>query len=343
MAASGQIPSNRSVGGDPAAHRFRSYLQVERNASDHTAAGYEQDIAQFASFRWGIDAKPPFAWQSVTPEDARSFLMAFAGNRAKAATTRRKLASLRAFFRYQQRMGMLESNPFAGLHGPKMPKPLPRTLSVDDVNRLLAAPQAELKRRRAAGIAISDADAYACDCDTALFETLYSTGCRISEVMSLVWRQIGFSTGGVVVTGKGSKQRLCMLGKPALKALRRLRDRASAMWPDGGADATTIFLNEHGRPLGARDAQRRMKKWLAAAGLPHDLTPHKLRHSFATHLLDAGADLRSVQEMLGHSSLATTQIYTHVSVEHLKDEYMRAHPLAQWRQPLSTSEQETGK
>ena len=342
MAENGQIPANRAAGGDDAVHRFRQHLQVERNASDLTAAGYEQDIAQFATFRWGADAEPPFGWKAVTPEDARSFLMAFARNGAKASTVRRKLASLRAFFRYQQRKGMVEANPFAGLHGPKMPKPLPRTLSVDDIGRLLAAPEAELKRRRAAGLAISDVEAYACACDTALFETLYSTGCRISEVMSLVWRQIGFSTGGVVVTGKGSKQRLCMLGKPALKALRRLREKAERMWPDGGGDATTIFLNEHGRPLGARDAQRRMKKWLAVAGLPHDLTPHKLRHSFATHLLDAGADLRSVQEMLGHSSLATTQIYTHVSVEHLKDEYMKAHPLAQWRQPLSTNEQETG-
>ena len=114
------------------------------------------------------------------------------------------------------------------------------------------------------------------------------------------------------------------------------------MWPDGGGDATTIFLSERGRPLSPRDAQRRLKKWLAVAGLPADITPHKLRHSFATHLLDAGADLRSVQEMLGHSSLATTQIYTHVSVEHLKDEYMKAHPLARLRsQPFTENQQET--
>lgn len=322
--------------------RFRSYLQVERNASDHTADGYEQDVAQFAAFRWGMDATPPLAWKSVTPEDARSFLMAFAGKGAKATTTRRKLASLRAFFRYLRRLGAVAENPFAGLRGPKLPKPLPRTLSVEEVARLLAAPEAELKRRLAAGIAVPAEESYACTCDAALLETLYSTGCRISEVISLVWRQIGFSTGGVVVTGKGAKQRLCMLGKPALKALRRLREKAAAMWPDGGGDATTIFLSERGRPLSPRDAQRRLKKWLAVAGLPADITPHKLRHSFATHLLDAGADLRSVQEMLGHSSLATTQIYTHVSVEHLKDEYMKAHPLARLRsQPFTENQQET--
>ena len=160
-------------------------------------------------------------------------------------------------------------------------------------------------------------------------ESLYSTGCRISEAVSLTWGQINFETGGVIVTGKGSKQRLCILGKPARKALRTLRAAADELFPDGGAPATNVFLNERGAVFRPREAQRRMKKWLAAADLPADLSPHKLRHSFATHLLDAGADLRSVQEMLGHSSLATTQIYTHVSVEHLKDEYMKAHPRAQ--------------
>ena len=133
----------------------------------------------------------------------------------------------------------------------------------------------------------------------------------------------------MVVTGKGNKQRLCILGSAALAALRDLRENASEMWADGGAASTRIFLNERGRPISSRDVERRMKHWLAAADLPADITPHKLRHSFATHLLDGGADLRSVQEMLGHASLATTQIYTHVSVEHLKDEYMKAHPRAQ--------------
>ena len=297
MSGKDHLPSSRAAHDDEAVRRFRSHLLAERNASDHTAAGYEQDISQFAAFRWGADAQPPFEWARVTPEDARNFLMAFAGDGAKATTTRRKLASMRAFFRHLVRAGAVEANPFAGLRGPKLPKPLPRTLSVADVTRFLKAPEEDLNRRRKAGLPVSPEQVYASLCDTALFESLYST----------------------------------ILGKPALKALRNLREKAAERWPDGGADATAIFLNERGRPLGPRDAQRRMKKWLAVAGLPTDLTPHKLRHSFATHLLDAGADLRSVQEMLGHSSLATTQIYTHVSVEHLKDEYMKAHPLAQRR------------
>ena len=202
-------------------------------------------------------------------------------------------------------------------------------LSQEEVKRFLAAPGLDIARRQKEHQEITPQEKYAYARDTALFESLYSTGCRISEAVSLTWEQINFETGGVIVTGKGSKQRLCILGKPARKALRALRAAADELFPDGGAPATNVFLNERGAVFRPREAQRRMKKWLVAADLPADLTPHKLRHSFATHLLDAGADLRSVQEMLGHSSLATTQIYTHVSVEHLKDEYMKAHPRAQ--------------
>lgn len=293
-----------------------------------TASGYEQDIGQFAAFRWGREASAPFDWARVSVEDARGFLMTFAQDGARPTTTRRKLASLRSFFKFLVREGESQANPFVGLRGPKLPKPLPKVLTVEEVNRFLAAPVADLRQRRKAGLAVSSEDEYARLRDAAVFETLYSTGCRISEISSLVWRQIDFANGGVIVTGKGSKQRLCILGKPALKALRTLRAKANDLWPDGGSDVSTLFLNERGRPFTPRDVERRMKIWLASADLPTDLTPHKLRHSFATHLLDSGADLRSVQEMLGHASLATTQIYTHVSIERLKDEYMKSHPRA---------------
>ena len=309
--------------------RFRTFLLGERNASERTVANYEMDIAQFAAFKWDPGAEGPFDWASATPSDARSFLMAFAREEACATTTRRKLASLRSFFRFLVREGAVAANPFSGLRGPKLPKPLPKVLSAEEVARFLAAPGQEFARRQKERQTLSPQETYAYARDTALFEMLYSTGCRISEAVSLTWGQINFETGGVIVTGKGSKQRLCLLGKPARKALRTLRVTAAALFADGGAPATNAFLNERGAVFRPREAQRRMKKWLAAADLPADLTPHKLRHSFATHLLDAGADLRSVQEMLGHSSLATTQIYTHVSVEHLKDEYMKAHPRAQ--------------
>ena len=308
--------------------KFRSYLLSERNASVLTAGGYAKDIAQFAAFRWGPEAALPLPWLRATVEDARSFSMSLMRDGAKPATTRRKLASLRTFYRFLVREGLMLDNPFAGLRGPKMQKSLPRVLTVDEVRRFLAAPAAELKEMHRQGVD-TPVQKYSHLRDSAIFETLYSTGCRISEVTALNWGQLDLKTGGVIVTGKGSKQRLCILGSIAREALRELRARAESMWPDGGGDGTRVFLNERGRPFSPRDVERRMKHWLSAADLPLDLTPHKLRHSFATHLLDGGADLRSVQEMLGHASLATTQIYTHVSVEHLKDEYMKAHPRAQ--------------
>ncbi len=299
----------------------------EKNSSALTVAGYEQDIAQFSAFRWGADVRAPYDWNRVNAEDAREFLMSITGDKAQSTTTRRKLAALRSFFRFLQREEIVTENPFSHIHGPRLKKPLPRVLTEENIRSLLAAPDIATNELRAKG-QLSKLEEYTNIRDMAALEFLYSTGCRISEIIGLVWNQINFSTGGVIVTGKGSKQRLCILGKPALKALKRLRKLADEMWRDGGADITTIFLSARGHPLNSRDVERRMKHWLAYANLPTDLTPHKLRHSFATHLLDGGADLRSVQEMLGHSSLSTTQIYTHVSIERLKEEFNKSHPRA---------------
>lgn len=307
--------------------RFRRFLLAEKNASAHTADGYGQDIAQFACFRWGAEAGVPFDWTRVTPEDARSFLMAVTKDGSSAATVRRKLASLRAFYRHLVREGAIAANPFGAIRGPKMPKSLPKVLTEEEAARFLRGPLDELEERRRSAASVPPADEYALLRDAALFEALYSTGCRIAEATPLEWRQIGFDTGSVVVTGKGRKQRLCILGGPALKALQALRDAAERAF--GAADPSSpVFLSAHGERFTPREAERRMKRWLARAGLPADITPHKLRHSFATHLLDGGADLRSVQEMLGHSSLATTQIYTHVSIGRLRDVYHHAHPRA---------------
>ena len=314
---------------DQTSGRFVSFLLSERNSSQHTADGYLQDIAQFAHFRWGGDTEPPFPWEKVTQEDARSFLMHFSKSGAMATTTRRKLASLRTFYRWLSREGVVSENPFSALRGPRLAKSLPKVLSVEEVKRFLAAPLREIEELRRKGDSPSRmADIFACIRDAALYESLYSTGCRIAEMLMLTWGELDFAKGTVIVTGKGSKQRLCILGPRALEALRRLRSATDAFIPGGGDGECPVFQNGNGNRLPSREAERRMKKWLAAADLPSDITPHKLRHSFATHLLDAGADLRSVQEMLGHSSLATTQIYTHVSIERLKDEYAKAHPRA---------------
>lgn len=288
-----------------------------------------QDIAQFAKFRWGAETEPPFPWDTVTQEDARAFLMDFARGNAKATTTRRKLASLRTFYRWLAREGIVASNPFSSLRGPRLPKALPKVLSVDEANRFLSAPLKEIEELRKKGNSPTRmADIFACIRDAAFYESLYSTGCRISEMLALSWGELDFANGTVIVTGKGAKQRLCILGSKALDALRRLRSATDALIPGGGDPARPVFQNGKGNRLSPRETERRMKKWLMAAELSTDITPHKLRHSFATHLLDAGADLRSVQEMLGHSNLATTQIYTHVSIERLKDEYAKAHPRA---------------
>lgn len=319
----------RDVTGDPSVVRFVRYLQAECAASEHTVAGYVQDIGQFAAFVGPSEREAgPVAWERPDRLRARSFLAAFHRSGWAPPTTRRKLASLRSFYRYLEREGCVNANPFAGLRGPRMGRRLPVVLDVREVEALLAAPFAALAASRARHGQVSPEAEYAAWRDTAVFEVLYSTGCRVSEIAGLTWGGINFAQGTTIVEGKGRKQRLCVLGGPACDALRGLRERAENLWSGAGGAAAPVFLNLQGGPLTTRSMERQMKVWLKAAGLPPELTPHKLRHSFATHLLDAGADLRSVQEMLGHSSLSTTQIYTHVSIERLKEEYNKAHPRA---------------
>ena len=323
------LPNRSEVAADPAVVRFVRHLRAERNASEHTVSGYVQDIGQFAAFAWPAEsAKPPFDWSSLGREQARAFLVAYHRGGWSPTTTRRKLSSVRAFYRYLGREEVVARNPFAGLRGPRLGHRLPTVLSVQEVEVLLASPLTALEAKRAQRGQVSQKDAYAACRDTAVFEVLYSTGCRISEIAALTWGDIRFEQGTTVVEGKGRKQRLCVLGEPACEALRTLRGLAGALWTGADEAAARLFLNLRGGPLTTRSIELQMKVWLRAAGLPPELTPHKLRHSFATHLLDAGADLRSVQQMLGHASLSTTQIYTHVSIERLKDEYGKAHPRA---------------
>jgi integrase/recombinase XerC len=269
---------------------------------------------------------------------ARGFLVALQKEGLSASSLQRKLSSLRAFFRHQVREERIPVNPFAGLSGPKRPRTLPRVLSVQETARLLEAPRAvaartaetrrsarDLKPRQKAS-----AD-YAALRDTAILECLYSTGCRISELTGLGDDRVDLLSGVVKVRGKGRKERLCPLGAPASRALESSREARDRLFPIRGraaAAARPVFVNLDGGPLTPRSVERSLKAYLVEAGLNPALTPHALRHSFATHLLDAGADLRSVQELLGHASLSTTQIYTHVSVERLRKVYDDAHPRA---------------
>jgi integrase/recombinase XerC len=314
------LPLNQNLGADPFVARFVTYLNAERNASSHTVDGYFADLAQFVAFRWGTARNAPFLWMEVTDEDARNFVSALSKSGALATTTRRKIASVRAFFRFLRREHAAKSDPFGLLRGPRKAKTLPKVMSVDDAKRFLERPIKDFEK--------GDATEFAAKRDAAVFEFLYSTGCRISEACSVRWGDIDFRRGGLIVKGKGSKERLVILGSKAVAALQALRTLVAGLKPEFAADSAPAFLSGKFRPLNPRFVERRMKIYLAEAGLPVGLTPHKLRHSFATHLLDAGADLRSVQEMLGHSSLSTTQIYTHVSVERLKDEFAKSHPRA---------------
>jgi len=317
---------------DPCVVHFSAFLRNEKGVSPHTVTAYLLDISQFAAFAWGASARPPFDWRTADRFAARGFLVQFQKAGRQATTTGRKLSGLRTFYRFLEREGYVEHNPFAGLRGPRRRRELPDILSVEEVGRLLQAPARLLQRAgRRKESAEGKIAEYVEARDTALLEVLYSTGARVSELAGLTQENVDLLSGVIKVLGKGSKERICPLGGPACRALRRLMEADAEPWdaPTGRAGKRArVFRGVHGSALTTRSMERIVKKYLIEAGLNPALTPHALRHSFATHLLDAGADLRSVQELLGHASLSTTQIYTHVTVERLKKVYEEAHPRA---------------
>jgi len=315
---------------DPRLEHFLRYLSGERDASEHTLKSYRMDILQFAAQRWGNDGQRPFAWREADRYAARRFLAGFQKDGKKATTTNRKLSSLRSFYRFLIREGHADINPFSGVQSPKLPKRLPKVLSIVDVGRLLDAPRkTEPPPGADKNPRVQAFDNYARHRDAAILELLYSTGMRVSELTSLTADRIDYLSGVVKVRGKGKKERLCPMGNPAARALKMaLEAREGWLLAIGRRGGSALFLNKHGGGLTTRSLERMLKKYAALVGLSPNLSPHALRHSFATHLLDAGADLRSVQELLGHASLSTTQIYTHVSIERLKQVYEQAHPRA---------------
>lgn len=317
---------------DPGVSQYAAHLEHERNASRHTVANYIMDIAQFVRFTWTGDALPPYAWAQVDRFKARAFLVDFQKRGSEATTTSRKLSSLRAFYRFMEREGLVALNPFAGLKAPKRAKKLPNFLAPEEITRLLEMPlklwAAARKPRQERERKLAE---YCALRDQALLEVLYSTGGRITEIVGLLEPQVDLLTGVVQVRGKGKKERLCALGRPAARALRAALASRNELWPELERRRPIdrpLFLNVHGGKLTSRSVERLLKKYLSGANLNPEISPHALRHSFATHMLDAGADLRSVQELLGHASLSTTQIYTHVTVEKLKKVYDDAHPRA---------------
>lgn len=323
------LPLHPGLSNDPLGSRFAQHLRVERQASVHTCSAYLQDLAQFAAHAFGEKTPPPFDWSQPDRFTVRGFLVEVQKGGAAPATTRRKLASVRTFYTFLIREDESRRNPCAGLRGPRLARRLPDVLTVQQVAALLRAPLDDLQgRQERCGVPPPPIEAYAAWRDAAVFELLYSTGARVAEAAALTRSAVDLESGVVRLRGKGRKERLGALGRPALEALRQALAFAAFIWPESERPEAHLFLNLKGGTLTTRSIERQMKRWLVFAGLPARLTPHKLRHSFATHLLEAGADLRSVQELLGHASLSTTQIYTHVTVERLKDIYQQAHPRA---------------
>lgn len=316
---------------DPCIAHFVNYMETERNASRHTISNYLIDIAQYVVITWGEKAGPPVKWGSADRFSGRKFLVEFQKRGNEATTTSRKLSSLRSFYRFLEREEYVESNPFGGLRPPRKPRKLPEVLSIAQVTALIEAPLKIFKRDKAArGGGTTQLGEYAALRDTAILEVLYSTGARVSELAGMVEGDLDLLSGVVKVRGKGKKERMTPLGGPATRAIKELLAKAGEIWPAAGLKSRNrpVFMNQDGGVITTRSIERNLKKYLAEAGIGSGFSPHALRHSFATHMLDAGADLRSVQELLGHASLSTTQIYTHVSVDRLKKVYSDAHPRA---------------
>jgi integrase/recombinase XerC len=284
---------------------FGAYLRDEVNASPHTRKAYETDVRQLAAFLAARGA----ALARADVHGVRAYLASLAGTQRKSSIAR-KLAALKHFFRYCARSGVRRDDPAAQLAGPKRERHLPPHLSVDEMFRVLdgVAGASPAARR-----------------DRAILELLYSSGLRVSELTALDWRDLDRRAEVVRVLGKGRKERIVPVGATALAALDDYRQR----WPASARrDAAAVFLNARGTRLSARSVARIVTRHTTAAGTRMRASPHAFRHSFATHLLNGGADLRAIQELLGHARLSTTQRYTHVNFDHLAAVYDKAFPRA---------------
>lgn len=284
--------------------KFINYLKIEKNASNHTIINYTIDLKAFSLFLGEADI------DSVDHLALRRFLAELRGKNYSKRTIARKLASLRSFFKFLYREGHIKSNPITAISSPKLDKKLPKFLDIGNITKLILSP--DVKTR--SGLR-----------DRAILETLYSCGIRVSELVGLDIDDIDFISGVIKVLGKGRKERIVPIGDMALGSIRKYTEGKFRSRAKG---RSAVFLNSRGGRLTDRSVRRVIDKYIHACSIEEKISPHSLRHSFATHLLDRGADLRSVQELLGHMNLSTTQIYTHVTMERLKNVYDKAHPRA---------------
>ena len=289
--------------------RFIDYLRAEKNASDYTVRNYSRDIGGFFEF---LEWRKVTALDEVDKREVRDYTAVLMGEGLARSSIARKLSALRSFFKYLVREELLPVSPLKNAPSPKQDRRLPTFLTTEEMTRLLRAP---------------DSSTPAGQRDRALIELLYASGLRVSEIAGLTRRQIDLTTNEIRVRGKGSKERVVLMGRPAAAALRRyLADGRRELLGDIGSE--TVFISRSGKPLAPRGVQKVLTKHAKAVGIRQRVHPHVLRHTFATHMLDGGADLRVVQELLGHEDLSSTQIYTHVSKAQARRVYLAAHPLA---------------
>ena len=309
-------------------NRFLDYIDAERNFSAHTVRSYAADLVQFARYlaagpgeELTANNLPPEeeldaarveqAMLAIEPMGVRGFLAMMRNSGYSKATVARKLASLRSFYKHLVRKGVIEASPVSVLRTPRQDRKLPKFLDIQQITALLGAP---------------DTSCLLGSRDRAILETIYSAGLRISELTGLNTADLDELGEVLRIRGKGRKERMVPLGTKAIEAIDAyiaMRKAEMGIDPRGA-----LFVNRFGRRLSDRSIRRKLDGYLLAAGIDIHISPHVLRHSFATHMLNAGADLRSVQEMLGHENLSTTQIYTHITSRHLKEIYDRTHPLA---------------
>jgi tyrosine recombinase XerC len=314
-------------------HQFITYLQSERHFSPHTARCYAADLQQFCAYVLKPGGQHSGTNGSSIPGDetifshpeldrkllavdtelVREFMSYMRDKNYCKSTVARKLATLRSFYKYLVRRGKLENNPVAAIRTPKQDKRLPKCLELDQIDKLLSHP---------------DTSTLLGARDRAMLEMMYSTGMRVSELVDLNVADVDLQASQVRVRGKGRKQRVIPIGPSAIKSLLHYLDLRKSDAHGAAFDAQALFINKHGQRLSTRSVRRKLDKYLLEAGLDLSVSPHTLRHSFATHMLRRGADLRSVQELLGHQSLSTTQIYTHLTGEDVKEAYNDAHPRA---------------
>lgn len=286
--------------------RFLSYLSVEKGFSGNTVAAYGSDLQEIRRY---LQEKGISRWEDVSAQNVQSYLE-WLGSRLSPRSRARRLAAFRSFFKYLQRFERLEKNPGLQLNFPRIGRPLPKALSSAEVESLLAVP---------------DSGSVLGQRDRAMLELLYATGLRVSELVELELRQVHLDAGYVVVRGKGDKERLVPMGDLAAEALKAYLEEGRVTLSKK-TFRREVFLNRRGQSLSRQGVWKIIRNYARRAGVPGKLTPHMLRHSFATHLLEHGADLRALQVMLGHADISTTQIYTHVAGKRLKDIHQKFHP-----------------